>query len=292
MEPDVERLRNNSVDAILRLKNNTNGTWNFAILDLSTSEHSREASGRIRVAISTWEKSLVNQTLLAHDLDPNATLDPVKLLGDSSLSDAATEGEQIGLVLSLFIPLVLSIWTATSAVQPSIDMTAGERERGTLEALLSLPCKRMDLLMGKWLAVAIIAGVSVVLQILGLFFAIAFLASSNVIGIPAIELEAMLLMAFAIGLFAIMIVAFELALAIRSRSVKEAGTILGPLMLVIIFPAIFVQLINLDGIEIWWFGVPLVNILLALRELLLNRVIFTHVLVWFISSSFYSICAA
>ena len=54
--------------------------------------------------------------------------------------------------------------------------------------------------MGKWLAVAIIAGVSVVLQILGLFFAIAFLASSNVIGIPAIELQAMLLMAFAIGL--------------------------------------------------------------------------------------------
>ena len=292
VEPDVERLRNNSVDAILRLKNNTNGTWNFAILDLSTSEHSREASGRILVAISTWEKSLVNQTLLAHNLDPNATLDPVRLLGDSSLSDAATEGEQIGLVLSLFIPLVLSIWTATSAVQPSIDMTAGERERGTLEALLSLPCKRMDLLMGKWLAVAIIAGVSVVLQILGLFFAIAFLASSNVIGIPAIELQAMLLMAFAIGLFAIMIVAFELALAIRSRSVKEAGTILGPLMLVIIFPAIFVQLINLDGIEIWWFGVPLVNILLALRELLLNRVIFSHVLVWFISSSFYSICAA
>ena len=43
VEPDVERLRNNSVDAILRLKNNTNGTWNFAILDLSTSEHSREA---------------------------------------------------------------------------------------------------------------------------------------------------------------------------------------------------------------------------------------------------------
>ena len=48
-------------------------------------------------------------------------------------------------------------------------MTAGEREEEPLEALLSLPCKRMDLLMGKWLAVAIIAGVSVVLQILGLF---------------------------------------------------------------------------------------------------------------------------
>ena len=51
-----------------------------------------------------------------------------------SKADVATEGEQAGLILSLFIPLVLAIWTFSSAIQPSIDMTAGERE-GTLEAL-------------------------------------------------------------------------------------------------------------------------------------------------------------
>ena len=51
-------------------------------------------------------------------------------------SDTATQGEQAGMALSLFIPLVLAVWTFSSAIQPSIDMTAGERERGTLEALL------------------------------------------------------------------------------------------------------------------------------------------------------------
>ena len=76
-----------------------------------------------------------------------------------SKADVATEGEQAGLILSLFIPLVLAIWTFSSAIQPSIDMTAGERERGTLEALLGLPCTRNELLLGKWLGVATITGV-------------------------------------------------------------------------------------------------------------------------------------
>ena len=61
---------------------------------------------------------------------------------------------KLGWHISLFIPMVIAIWTASSAIQPSIDMTAGERERGTLEALLCLPCSRLELLAGKWLAVA------------------------------------------------------------------------------------------------------------------------------------------
>ena len=137
-------------------------------------------------------------------------------------------GEQAGLILSLFIPLVLAIWTFSSAIQPSIDMTAGERERGTLEALLGLPCTRNELLLGKWLGVATITGVGVLLQIIGLLFAIGYLASSDFIGVPALSIEAIVLIVVSIMLFAIMVVALELALAMRSHSVKEAGSILGP----------------------------------------------------------------
>ena len=78
----------------------------------------------------------------------------------------------------------------------------------------------------------------------------------------------------------------------RSHSVKEAGSILGPAILFIIFPALFTQVINLDGIESWWFGIPLVNILLAMRELLLDRVIAEHVIVWLVSSLIYAGLAA
>ena len=93
-------------------------------------------------------------------------------------------------------------------------------------------------------------------------------------------------------LFAVMVVALELALAMRSHSVKEAGSILGPAIILIIFPALFTQVINLDGIESFWFSIPVINILLALRELLLDRVIIEHVVIWMVTSLIYATMAA
>ena len=289
---DGERLRNNEIDSILRMQISGNNTWNYSILQFSTSEHSSQARSRVLAQLWAWESEVVNRSLLEKGLDPDTTLDPVKWDGSLSAADTATSGEQAGMILSLFIPMALAIWTASSAMQPSIDMTAGERERGTLEALLCLPCSRIELLSGKWLAVASIAGVSVGLQVVGLIFAITYLASSSFIAIPTMSITSILLIATAVILFAIMVVAFELALAMKAQSVKEAGTLLAPSIILIVFPALFTQVINLDGIESWWFAIPLVNVLLALRELLLDRIIIEHVVIWALSSMFYSFLAA
>ena len=288
---DQERLRNGSVDVILRLQMNET-ILEYAVLYLSTSEQSLEARSRTFDALGAWEQNETVRRIDAAGLDANQTLDPLRWNGDVSQSDVATQGEQAGMALSLFIPLVLAVWTFSSAIQPSIDMTAGERERGTLEALLGLPCSRMELLMGKWLAVATITGVGVLLQVAGLLFAIGYLATSDIISAPSVSLTALAFLCLAVLLFAIMVVAFELALAMRSHSVKEAGSILGPAVLIILFQALFTQVINLDGIETFWFAIPVVNVLLALRELLMNRIVYTHVAVWLVSSTLYALAAA
>ena len=288
---DFDRVRNMELDAVLRL-NQTGEIWYYSIIYLSTSEGSTEARSRIIESLINWEANLTEVKIIEGGLDVDSTLDPLRYDGDISKSDVATEGEQAGLILSLFIPLVLAIWTFSSAIQPSIDMTAGERERGTLEALLGLPCTRNELLMGKWLGVASITGVGVMLQIVGLLFAIGYLATSDFIGIPDLSAPAIILIIVSIMLFAIMVVALELALAMRSHSVKEAGSILGPAIILIIFPALFTQVINLDGIESFWFSIPVINVLLALRELLLDRVIIEHVLIWSLTSVFYAALAA
>tara|TARA_B100000927_G_scaffold18525_1_gene14230 strand:+ start:110 stop:1327 length:1218 start_codon:yes stop_codon:yes gene_type:complete len=288
---DFERVRNMEVDAILRL-NLSNDIWFYSIIHMSTSESSSEAKSRIIDALQKFEQNITATRIEQGGLDINATLDPIRWDGAVNSADVATEGEQAGLILSLFIPLVLAIWTFSSAIQPSIDMTAGERERGTLEALLGLPCTRNELLIGKWLGVATITGVGVLLQILGLLFAIGYLASSDFIGIPSLSGGSILLIVISIMLFAIMVVALELALAMRSHSVKEAGSILGPAIILIIFPALFTQVINLDGVENFWFGIPVINILLALRELLLDRVILEHVVIWMATSLIYAGLAA
>ena len=280
---DTDELRNLEYDAILRMELR-NDTWYYAILHLSTSEQSNEARGRILDVLIGWEDDLRSQRIESAGLDVESTLDPLRWDGSISGADVATKGEQAGMLLSLFIPFVLAIWTASAAVQPAIDMTVGERERGTLESLLSLPLTRTELLLGKWLAVVSITAVGVTLQIGGLLFGIAYLAN-DFIDVPSLSFAAIVLLALAVGFYGTMIVALYLALAMRSKSVKEAGSVLTPITLAMIMPILLTQFINLDDVEMFWFGVPFVNVLLGLRELLLNRIIIEHVIVWVLVSS-------
>lgn len=285
---NTEQLRALEYDAILRMELR-NDTWYYAILHLSTSEQSNEARSRILEVLIDWEEDITSKRIESAGLDVESTLNPLRWDGSITNADVATKGEQAGMLLSLFIPFVLAIWTASAAVQPAIDMTVGERERGTLESLLSLPLSRTELLLGKWLAVVSITAVGVALQIGGLLFGIAYLAS-DFIDVPSLSIGAVLLLALAVGFYGTMIVALYLALAMRSKSVKEAGSVLTPITLAMIMPILLTQFINLDDVELFWFGVPFVNVLLGLRELLLNRIIVEHVIIWIVVSSL--ICLA
>ena len=283
---DSSRLRSYEYDAILRLQQ-MNDTWIYSVLFLSTSEQSMEARHRVLDVLNEWETNETIERIEAGGLDADTTLNPLRWDGEISDADVATKGEQAGMLLSLFIPFVLALWTASAAVQPAIDMTVGERERGTLESLLSLPLSRSELLMGKWLAVVTITGVGVALQVAGLLFGIAFLAE-DLVNVPEISIASVLLLTLAVGLYGTMIVALYLALAMRSKSVKEAGTVLTPITLAMIVPILLTQFINLDDVESFWFAIPFVNVLLALRELLLDRVIVEHVIIWISVSIFVS----
>ncbi len=288
---ETEALRGLHIDSILKLSKDNN-TYTYGLFYLSTSELSLESRSRILLILDQWEQDEIELRIEGAGLDIDETLNPIQPDGEFVANDVATKGEQSGMLLSLFIPLVLSVWTFTSAIQPSIDMTVAEKERGTLEALLGLPCSRKELLLGKWLAVGTITAVGVALQIAGLLFAITYLASANLFSLPSLSVLSLILLFIAVVLFAIMVVAIELAIAIRSHSVKEAGSILGPAVLFILFPALFSQVINLDNIELFWFGIPVVNVLLALRELLMDRVVAEHIIVWVMTSILYAGSAA
>src|SRR5262249_8640685 len=66
------------------------------------------------------------------------------------------EGKKTSLLSSL-VPLILVLMTITGAVYPAIDLTAGERERGTLEVLMAAPIPRVGVLLAKYAAVLTVA---------------------------------------------------------------------------------------------------------------------------------------
>ena len=291
---DANRLNSGEdLHAILRLReidSNASQSWNYAILYLSTDELSLEAKTRTLEAVLTWEEEVINATLAENNLPHDEAFDPIHWDGDQATADVASGGDLAAMGLAMFIPLVVAMWTTTAAIQPSIDLTAGERERGTMEALLCTPTARSDLLFGKWLAVATVACVSVIGQMAGLLFAINFLTGGG-LDAPSISTSGILLLFLSVILFAIFVVAIELAVAVRAHSVREAGSILGPMVLIIIGPTLFAQFVNLQGIEAWWFVLPVFNITLAMREALMGIYDPMHIFLWLSTSLAYAIGA-
>lgn len=282
---DDAAVRNGSLDLVMHWEDN-GGVYDVHFRHLSTSSLSTDARQRALLAVSEWEESERNRRVTEAGLNASSTLDPVRL--DPTSEDLASQGEVQGWLLSSFIPLIVTVWVVTSAIQPAIDMTAGERERGSMEALLCAPARRWELLAGKWAAVSTIVLVGVLLQLGGLMFALTFLAGPSLLSTPDVGLGAILLLSAAIFAYSVMVVASELALAIRSKSVKEAGALLAPASLAVIVPALVVQFINLDGVEAFWFAVPVVNVLLAMRELLLNDVDPMHTVIWLSTTLVYT----
>jgi sodium transport system permease protein len=289
---DAERLNSaESLHAILRLRqvdSNASQSWYYAILSDSTDELSLEAKTRTLEAVLTWEDDVINATLSEHNLTRDEAFDPIHWDGDQDVADVASGGDLAAMGLAMFIPLVVAMWTTTAAIQPSIDLTAGERERGTMEALLCTPTARSDLLFGKWLAVATVACVSVLGQMAGLLFAINFLIGGG-LEAPSISTSGVLLLLLSVILFAVFVVAIELAVAVRAHSVREAGSILGPMVLIFIGPTLFAQFVNLQGIEAWWFILPVFNITLAMREALMGIYDPVHIFLWVSTSLLYAI---
>ena len=298
-EPGADANRLNSDDsgevihAILRLReidSNASQSWNYAIISDSTDELSLEAMKRTLDAVLTWESDVINATLAQNNLTRDEAFDPIHWDGNQDAADVASGGDLAAMGLAMFIPLVVAMWTTTAAIQPSIDLTAGERERGTMEALLCTPTARSSLLFGKWLAVATVACVSVLGQMAGLLFAINFLMGGG-LEAPSISTTGVLLLLLSVILFAIFVVAIELAVAVRAHSVREAGSILGPMVLIFIGPTLFAQFVNLQGIEAWWFVLPVFNITLAMREALMGIYDPVHIFMWVSTSLAYAIGA-
>ena len=295
---DEDRLRlavrNGSIHAILRLKvsaTNSTESWNYAILHDSTSELSREARGRLLESVGEWEEEIMESNLAEVGLTIEEATDPISWDGDFKAADVSTAAESAGFVLSMLIPLLIAVWSASAAMQPSIDLTAGERERGTMESLLCTAATRKELLFGKWLAVATIGTGAVLLQITIFLAAFSFLLPAGFFGIPELGAVSILSLVLSVILFATSVVAIELALAVRARSVKEAGTTLAPLLMAFIAPALFAQFVNLEGIELWWFAAPVFNVCLAMREALLGINDPVHIAIWASTSVMYAVLA-
>lgn len=201
------------------------------------------------------------------EMQQTALLEPIDLEKVDTADERENWGEKIGGML----PYILFILCFQGAMFPATDIGAGEKERGTLETLLISPIERNKIVLGKFLTIAF-AGVMTALitvasmaiwgTVLSQGFAIQFVADFMA-QIGVIDFVLMFLMLVpVVAIFA----AVLLSISIYARSFKEAQSYMGPLAILVIIPA---MLALLPGVELkgGWAWAPLVNVALAMKEL-------------------------
>tara|TARA_B100000965_G_scaffold197417_1_gene164857 strand:+ start:1874 stop:3067 length:1194 start_codon:yes stop_codon:yes gene_type:complete len=235
-----------------------------------SSDLMSKAKKRINNALDQYKNEVVAERLLRFDIDKNL-LEPLQIID----KDMSTKKETIGKALGGLVPYMLVIFIFLGAMYPAIDLGAGEKERGSLETLLSSPATKFEITVGKLMVVSLTGLVSGLISVVGITAPMYFIDNipdqikSTVLEIisPFMIISVIFLMIPIAIFFASML----LSISFYARSFKEAQSLMGPLNIIIIVP---LMLTLGPGIEIDHITalIPLINVGLLTKEILAGSV--------------------
>jgi sodium transport system permease protein len=186
-------------------------------------------------------------------------------------SNVAPPEKVSGSILGFMLPYFIIILCLTGAMNPAMDLTAGEKERGTMETILASPVRRVELVIGKFLLVLLSSAVTTALSIAS--FALSFLLGVRLFQeittrfALTVSGKAIAAVLFLVLPLAVLFSAALLAIAVFARNYREAQTYIGPLMFLVILPAMasFIPGIELNTRLAL---IPVLNVSLMAKEVL------------------------
>ncbi|MBX9790648.1 MAG: ABC transporter permease subunit [Pirellulales bacterium] len=225
----------------------------------AAQEKSQLARARVSEVLGQWRTKIGEQNLVAGNL-PASAASCFRVVSH----DVAEAGRREAAMWSKVFPFLLLIWALTGAFYPAIDLCAGEKERGTLETLLSSPAARTEIVWGKLLTVMLFSMATVVLNLVSLGITGLFVAGQlPQFGPP--PWSSLLWLLLALVPVSALFSALCLALAAFARSTKEGQYYLMPLVLVTM-PLVIVPMA--PGVELTLGNslIPVTGIVLLLRS--------------------------
>ncbi|HEU0302327.1 MAG TPA: ABC transporter permease subunit/CPBP intramembrane protease [Longimicrobium sp.] len=241
------------------------GTRSARILFDASDDRSRRAQELAGARLDAWGDTLLALRLRGAGL-PEGFARPLAV-ADSSVATAQEAG---GYALGRFLPLILVMMTLLGAFYPAIDLAAGEKERGTLETLLTAPVPAHEIVAGKFVAVALIGMAAAVANLASMMLTFQsglfrFGAGTQLrFTLPA---GAALLVFLALIPLSVLFAASFLGLAVRAQSFKEAQNALTPAQLAATLPLLVVTLPGIDFTPALAV-VPVVGVAMFFRELM------------------------
>ena len=240
----------------------------------STEPKSQQAVQRVQEGLTAVAQGLLTERLEGAGLRPEFVV-PLKV----SEQNIASPEKRAGFMLGTLLPLLMIMMIGVGAFYPAVDLTAGEKERGTFETLLSTPVRKTEILCAKFLAVICLALLTGLLNLISMAATLGFSLSRAAeagdgagFSLAALQISPlgaaiMLLVLIPLTVF---IGAAMMSIAIFARDFKEANNYVAPFFLVITIPG---ALAGMPGVELTRATacIPITNVALLFRELLTQK---------------------
>ncbi len=266
-------------------QNNSRSYWRVIFNDASLSDR---LYGRISALVnkhSTAQRKAKLAAIGLSDEQQAGVINPITLVKVDTADTRENLGEKVG----GFIPYLLIPLCLVGAVYPAIDLGAGEKERGTLETLLLTPVPRTMLVLGKFAAILTTSLLSALLTVSSMGFW-AFIMGS-MLDLTPVKMAFGSIGAFDLGLiFALLLplacifASVVLAISIYARSFKEAQNYMAPLNILTFLP-IAMALVPGISLNSTTAMVPVMNVALAIKEIVKGTVDYQQVALIFLSQA-------
>ncbi len=232
------------------------------IFDLA-NDKSRIAFERVNRVMQRWRQAIVRENLTRRNIAA-AAIEPFTIRD----VDISGEGRRRTAMWSKILPLIVLVWALTGAFYPAVDVCAGEKERGTLETLLSSPAERSEIVWGKLLTIMVFSFSTSMLNLFAMSAtgtAIIYLQPTQIpIGAPPLGAIGWLLLAL-IPISALFS-ALSLAISAFARSTKEGQYYLMPLLLISL-PLMILSILPSVELNLGTSLIPITGMMLLLRAL-------------------------
>lgn len=257
------------MNAVLTFHKESDGRMEMEISYDSTETDSLHACQMLEDAAELYRQELVAEGLEKQGLGEEF-LYPITCTS----IDKVSEAESFGISIGGSIGMMLIVMILMGALYPAIDATAGEKERGTLETLLTLPVTNFQMIFGKFVSVAIIACVTALLSLISLAGSVLFLifgVAEEMMGSLGFSASAMLsalpMLLLTMIVTALLSSALCMCFCVFAKSFKEANNYVTPLLLVVMIASMAGMLpsVELDQKTVL---IPIVNVSLMMKQVL------------------------
>lgn len=244
------------------------------------NERTSYATSVMDVYFQTFKEYLERKNLTSLGIDNNI-LEPFKVKTKISKTENYFSN-YITTYAFLFIIMAITV----SSTYPATDTTAGEKERGTLETLLTFPIKSRDIILGKFLGVSIssiITGmISLILTIISLYIANNSFELYKDVNLM-LPVSAYIFVSIIIVAYSLLISGLCIAIASKAKTFKEAQSALTPLTFITFFPGMIALIMNIKLTPVLSF-IPFLNYNLIFQDIINNKYDIVNILCMFIST--------